>query len=95
MILVKNLNGTSNNNCKCKTWLKHWENVSGKSLPASCREVSCKETTLVGAHVKKVGVNDDSNYIVPLCQSHNMTKENFYVMDESLVSANKSKTCDQ
>lgn len=95
MILVKNLNGTSDNNCKCESWLKHWKNFMGKSLPATCREINCNETVLVGAHVKKVGGSDNSQYIVPLCQSHNKSTDSFNVVDGCLVSANKQLTCDK
>lgn len=95
MATVKNLKGTADKSCKCKTWLKHWENNSGKSLPSTCREVTCMNKDLVGAHVIKVNSSDKDHYIIPLCSSHNQTDGEFNVMDGYFVSANKSKTCDQ
>lgn len=95
MTKVKNLKGTSDKSCKCATWLKHWENNSGKSLPYTCREIGCNETELVGAHVIKVDSTDRNHYIVPVCQSHNMTDNEYNVVDGYFVFANKSETCDK
>lgn len=90
MVKVKNIVGTSDKKCKCGDWLKHWENKSSKPLPPSCREITCSEKELVGAHVKKVNSTDNNHYIVPLCQSHNKSDKEFDIMDDYLVSA----TCD-
>ena len=53
MASVKNINGTSNNNCKCVSWLKHWEKFSKKTV-SYCSAYGCStKTDLVGAHVQK------------------------------------------
>ena len=79
---VKNLHGTSgrlpqNGN----SWLEYWERATG--LRASrCHYVGCSTVgrhNLVGAHVKKAGVNDNSWYIVPLCNSCNHVETEFWV----------------
>lgn len=80
--LVKNLHGTSGRSPQNgNSWLEFWEMKTG--LRANhCHYVGCGTTgrhNLVGAHVKKVGVNDDSWYIVPLCQGCNHTDDNFWV----------------
>ena len=91
---VKNINGTSGSECNCGSWLKHWTNYSGQSLPASCREVTCASAPDVGAHVQKDSATDKSWYIVPLCTKHNAKTTDLSIMDSTvLVSANVSGTC--
>jgi hypothetical protein len=47
----------------------------------------------VGAHVQKNG-NDNSWYIIPLCDGHNRKSSELSVMDSAtFVSANVSNTC--
>jgi hypothetical protein len=91
---VKNVDGTSDHTCKCGSWLDHWKNFGGKTLPASCRESSCTKAPEVGAHVQKDSSTDKAWYIVPLCNGHNKKSESLDIMDSSvLVSANVSQTC--
>jgi hypothetical protein len=92
---VKNINGTVQNTCKCGSWLEHWENFSGQSLPIYCSDSLCTQKPEVGAHVQKANSADDSWYIVPLCKAHNgKTGESLTIMDFiELVSANVSLTC--
>lgn len=79
---VQNLNGTSGRLPQNESsWLEFWEMKTG--LRANhCHYVGCGTTgrhNLVGAHVKKVGVNDDSWYIVPLCNRCNHIGTEFWV----------------
>ncbi len=92
---VNNINGTSQNSCSCGSWLQHWKNFSGQSVPAYCPEQKCHERPEVGAHVQKDGSSDTSWYIVPLCKTHNAeTGKSLTVSDSiTLVSANVSRTC--
>lgn len=92
---VKNINGTTQNTCKCGSWLAHWENFSGQSLPTYCPEASCLNKPEVGAHVQKDDPNDQSWYIVPLCREHNaQTGGTLTIINGvALVSANVAKTC--
>lgn len=91
---VRNINGTSQNACKCGSWLKHWEKFGGKSAPTYCSESSCTEKELVGAHVQKDTSTDKSWYIVPLCKKHNAKTDSLTISDlTTLVSANVSQTC--
>lgn len=96
MTKVKNINGTSQNKCSCGSWLKHWEKFSG--LKANyCGEKSCMEINdLVGAHVQKADSDDNKWYIIPFCKTHNASTEELEIYsDYTLVSANKSKTCEK
>ncbi len=96
MAKVKNINGTSNNTCKCGSWLQHWEKYSG--LKANwCSEINCLEKeNLVGAHVQKADAIDTNWYIIPLCKSHNADTEEMNVMiSNTLVLANIKLTCDK
>ncbi|WP_027360729.1 hypothetical protein [Desulforegula conservatrix] len=92
---VRNINGTSDNTCKCSGgWIKHWVNFGGKTLPLYCSEISCTETDLVGAHVQKDSSTDKNWYIVPLCKKHNAKTDSLTIVDGTvLVSANVSETC--
>lgn len=94
---VKNLNGTSDNTCKCGSWIKHWEKFSGKSTPTYCCVNSCTGKDLVGGHVQKDSSTDKSWYIIPICKTCNGKQgEDLDISDTTvLVSANQSETCDK
>jgi hypothetical protein len=93
MMKVKNINGTSDNKCKCGSWILHWEKYSGKKA-TSCSELNClKNSSLVGAHVQKE-IADNKWYIVPLCSEHNKKASSLEIKNSSnLVPANVSETC--
>ena len=93
---IKNINGTSDNQCKCGSWFDHWKKFSGQTTDF-CQEVSCHNKDLVGAHVQKAdGSSDQAWYIYPLCNAHNQHKGELVVSDTyKLVPANKSETCDK
>ena len=94
---VRNINGTSDNTCKCSSWIEHWENYNpaGQSIPSYCPEKTCLKKPTEGAHVQKDDSSDNSWYIIPLCSEHNAKHgETIEVSDSvSLASANVSKTC--
>ena len=92
---VNNINGTSQNTCKCGSWLDHWKKFSGQSLSSYCSEKSCTKKPEVGAHVQKDSSTDNNWYIIPLCTTHNgETGKSLEIMDSvKLVSANVSETC--
>jgi len=91
---VININGTSDNTCKCGSWLEHWNKFSGQSI-SYCREKTCLKKPEVGAHVQKDSTTDKNWYIVPFCYTHNgKTGESLEISDNTkLVSANVSETC--
>jgi hypothetical protein len=67
---VKNLNGTTDNKkCPCGSWLDHWKNNTGDDSPF-CAVAACPREAVDGGHVKKKG-DDNTQYIVPLCKTHN------------------------
>lgn len=80
--LVKNVNGTSGRLPQNGgSWLEYWEKET-RLIANHCHHVGCNVSgrhNLVGAHVKKVGANDDSWYIVPLCHGCNHTNNVFLV----------------
>jgi hypothetical protein len=92
---VKNINGTSDNTCKCGSWLEHWKKFGGGLLLTYCPVTKCYEKAEVGAHVQKDSSYDTNWYIVPLCKTHNGEKGKSLDIDNSvvLVSANVSETC--
>ena len=91
---IRNINGTSDNNCSCGSWLKHWENFSGQTTDF-CQALGCLEQDIVGAHVQRGGgCTDQKWYIYPLCSKHNCHSGELVVSDSYLlISANKSETC--
>ena len=91
---ITNINGTSDTICSCGSWLKHWANFSGKSVPYFCPVIGCKNTNLEGAHVQKE--NNLKWYICPLCKEHNQSSETLEIPNDfTLVSANKKETCEK
>lgn len=90
---VKNINGTSENTCKCGSWLDHWKKFSGTTAQY-CAERSCTQKPEVGAHVQKDSASDSSWYIVPMCKGHNAKAQSIELTDSTtLVSANVKETC--
>ncbi len=84
MVLVKNINGTSDrtpNNFY--SWKDYWMSVKGY-WPSKCAAYRCNHSADVGGHVIKVNSLDKSWYIVPICYLHNNSGESFYV-DESML----------
>jgi hypothetical protein len=50
---------------------------------------------LVGAHVQKVGF-DNNWYIIPLCNSHNQRSTELEIVDSvTFVRASKKETCEK
>ncbi len=94
---VTNINGTSPNVCECGSWIQHWKNFSGQSVPLFCPEKDCRQKPEVGAHVQKDGSNDRGWYIVPLCTKCNGKKGQSITISDNVnfVSANVSETCGQ
>lgn len=92
---IRNINGTSQRDCKCGSWLQHWKNFSKQSLPLFCPVVQCYEKPEVGAHVQRDVLFDNNWYIIPLCKNHNAKRgETLTVRDDiKLVSANVNETC--
>jgi hypothetical protein len=91
---VKNIKGTSDNNCKCGSWLDHWKKFSGTTLSSYCSEKLCTQKPEVGAHVQKDSATDSAWYIVPLCKSHNREGGSLELVSSvKLVSANVKGTC--
>lgn len=93
---VNNINGTSGLICTCGSWLDHWKNFSGQSLPSYCPESRCTNKPEVGAHVQKDSAYDKKWYIIPLCKDCNAKTNSSLEISNSvaLVSANVNETCD-
>lgn len=94
-IIVKNINGTSGNSCKCGSWLNHWEKLS-RTSPRWCAQVACMKEAKHGAHVLRADSVISKWFIIPLCEAHNAQRgEQLYVMDSTIfISANKKETCE-
>ncbi len=91
---VKNLKGTSEKKCNCKSWIAHWER-SSESKAKQCSVVGCLHDAKVGAHVIKCDSSDKNHFIVPMCLGHNQEEDDCLTIDKELVSANIQETCEQ
>ena len=91
---VKNLNGTTTNNCKCDSWIDHWKSFSGQTVK-QCVVKGCTNNPEVGGHVKKDSKTDSAWYIIPICDECNKKRgQDLDVHDKvNLVSANVASTC--
>ncbi|MFL5786505.1 MAG: hypothetical protein ACJ748_00500, partial [Flavisolibacter sp.] len=77
----------------CGTWIDHWVRHSKQSKPSFCAVVKCWGTDVVGAHVRKTGI-DKTVYIAPICHSCNMLSGELLIPDTTiLVSATASDKC--
>ena len=92
---VTNINGTSDVDCSCGSWLIHWKAYSGKPVPPSCSVTTCYNRPTIGAHVQKDDGSDTGWYIVPLCEDHNEAKTSLEIGNIPLASANKAETCEK
>jgi hypothetical protein len=92
---IRNINGTAPKTCKCGSWLKHWLNYSGQTIPGYCPEIMCIEDELIGAHVQKADTADSNWYIIPLCKKHNAAEDQVIEINDAykLVPANVSQSC--
>lgn len=97
MTTVININATSGHECRCGSWLSHWQNFSGQRVLV-CSEINCTDAATDGAHVQvRSGLLGDNNkwYIVPFCRTHNLSKVPLVIRDNiALVSANRQETCE-
>jgi len=91
---VINVNGITDVDCKCESWLDHWLKFSGQE-PSYCPVAECMNTIETAAHVQKDSKTDQKWYILPLCHKHDgMIGQSFEVNGHfELVSADISKTC--
>jgi len=90
----KNKGGTSTRKCKCGSWKQHWINASGKSWPSFCSVKGCTSKPALGGHVYNSKVSGEK--IIPMCNSCNNKTDAFDInTGVTLVSANKSETCEK
>lgn len=89
---VKNINGTGSNAslpAGYASWIDFWEQQTGKKADA-CKRIGCfNRQNLDGAHVQVEG-HGNYWYIVPLCHSDNMKKEQQILVQGPLVPVNES-----
>jgi hypothetical protein len=98
-VTIKNENGTSKrSNCKCGTWITHWESLS--SLKAgTCSVEGCSSAGTEGAHITRPNSKfkdyQTHSFIVPMCKTHN-GKHGEVLKSKSgitFVWANVEETC--
>ena len=75
-----------------RTWKEYYIDHSDLGWPSTCRVFGCTNKAEVGAHMYRQDSADKSEYIVPLCSEHNLSKEKFRLkLNTELISANQSK----
>ncbi len=90
----KNKSGTGNRTCKCGSWKQHWINFAKKDWPKQCSVEGCMNEPTIGAHI--INADVDGEKIVPMCDACNK-KTGYFTLKGgiSLVSANRSETCEK
>jgi len=89
--LVTNLDGTGDLDCRCSSWLEHWEKFTNTAA-IYCSATDCRNYAKHGCHVIKAFSDDMCHYIVPLCDSCNKRSGDF-IVNAHLVPANVRNTC--
>lgn len=104
---VRNIRGTSDNDCRCGSWLTHWSRFTNQPLTTQtrCSVLGCFAPATCGAHIQVesglfnaalggiAAVRASHWHIVPMCQQHNMATGTLTVRSVPLASANVSETC--
>ena len=85
--------GAPKKECKCGSWLAHWEQ-SAKKKAAKCSVIGCATPAEIGSHVTKPSLGPVA-FIVPLCPEHAAKTGETLDVAESIVfvRANKQPTC--
>ena len=103
-IPVINIKGTGWKNCKCGSWIAHWENFSGE-IAYECSVKGCNGVGVLGAHIKLHDIEamskdgedlSNKHFIVPMCDSHNKQADVLTLKKGVIVvKASISETCGQ
>jgi hypothetical protein len=81
------------NDCRCCSWLKHWENY-GDDFSMACSVEGCARPSEIGVEVQLDKSADDFWHIVPFCDLHNKPSAAFEIKSSAvLVSSNIESTC--
>ena len=95
--------------CRCNDWIEHWENNSWLNVPYDC-PICGKHPTdtnhMVGGHVQKVKRSDilpftfvldedETHYIVPICESCNKRGALVFAIDDSYLVKSSRSSCVQ
>ena len=92
-MLVRNVKGTSRFNCKCGSWLDHYNRFGGLKSNY-CVVEDCLNLAAVGAHIVKLIAFDQDTYIIPMCKQHNASDKLLSVDDDYVtVKASRENTC--
>jgi hypothetical protein len=93
-VKVKTLSINTNTDCKCNSWLDHWEHWGGERASFCCEEL-CDNLAMVGGQVLKYNKSHSTKYIVPLCLKHaNNCCEELELREGTVfVSINFKETC--
>lgn len=92
---VRNKGNGAEPDCKCGSWLKHWQRFSPTRASSYCNAMNCRGHPEIGAHVYKVVTPPDTTeFIVPLCEDCHHRTEEFEVLG-SFVLADRNRTCER
>ena len=92
---VKNINGRSDDSCKCGSWLEHWRKRTWHDNPF-CSVDGCRNRRAVGVLIQKVFPADGFWFVVPVCEEHGRARGTLVLKEfVALVSADVSRTCGQ
>ena len=90
---LRHKGGTKDRKCKCGSWIKHYEKLSGL-IRGKCSVYGCTSPATDGAHVCVSRSKSQSEWIALTCSSCNprsSTDEFRVVLDTKLVTARKCR----
>jgi hypothetical protein len=67
---MKIIQGVSKRTWRCESWLEHWQEGGGGTLPLYCAEVNCTQAPEMGGIAMKAEAADAIWYVIPLCKEH-------------------------
>jgi hypothetical protein len=72
---ITNIVGANALECKCRSWLEHWERFT-REKAKRCFVEGCNETNdLIGGYVKWASPFALNRYVIPFCKAHNAKPE--------------------
>ena len=100
MIKLKSSKETPLKGCNCGNKLNHWKKFTGMQV-RMCFVPGCRNSEIDGSYVVKTKADAETNlpldstiYLIPLCEKHATTTEEFEVADDTnFVSTILKETC--
>ncbi len=83
---LKHIRGTGSRSCRCGTWIRHYERISGLNRRRCCA-YGCSNAATHGAHVRISRGSNNKEWIALTCQECNKpgSVEEFRIVQNTLL----------